>query len=127
MNPRTEETIDRFQKSWDRTIEFYDWLLEEPKMKRVLPLREYILELKEKGEWKFFRIGTSMHSVLFSRSVDHGLRTDQKYVKIEAVGDKDFEVVMRDGDKTYREYRVDNLNDNKVTRLLATLKQTLAD
>jgi hypothetical protein len=28
VNARTEEIIDRFQKSWDKTIEFYEWLLE---------------------------------------------------------------------------------------------------
>jgi hypothetical protein len=96
-------------------------------MQRVRPIRDFVIQLREKGEWKFFRIGTSMHALLFSRSVDHGLRIDQKYVKIEALGYNDYEVVMRDGDKTYREYMVTSLDDIKVQKLLTTLKQTLVD
>ena len=68
-----------------------------------------------------------MHALMISRSVNHGLRTDQKYIRIEAVGQDDFEVSLRDGNKTYRQYRIKDLKDIRVTKLLQTLKSTLID
>jgi hypothetical protein len=64
--------------------------------------------------------------LILSRSVDFGLRKDQKYLKIETIDANDFEVILRDGGKVYREYR-NNLNDYRLTNLLQTLKHTLVD
>ncbi|MEX6690081.1 hypothetical protein QTN47_21410 [Danxiaibacter flavus] len=64
--------------------------------------------------------------LVISRSVNHTLRADQKYIKIDAYESK-FEVTFRDGDKVYRKYIVNNLDDILVTRLLRTLKDTLVD
>jgi hypothetical protein len=65
--------------------------------------------------------------LILSRSVDFGLRKDQKYLKIETIDANDFEVILRDGGKVYREYRINNLNDYRLTNLLQTLKHTLVD
>jgi hypothetical protein len=127
MDERTSEIIKRFNKSWAETEKFYDNLIGHyPGFERLKPIRQFIAILKQNGEDKFFRLGTSMHVLIISRSVDHGLRRDQKHIKIEAYDDK-FEVIMRDGDKVYRQYMVDSLNDIRVAKLLRTLKDTLID
>lgn len=93
---------------------------------RLKPVRLFIQTLKQNGNDILFRLGTSVHILVISRSVNHGLRTDQKRIKID-VYDNRFEVTFRDGDKVYRQYTVDSLDDAKVTRLLQTLKSSLAD
>ena len=128
MDTLTEEILNRFRKSWSETEVSYDDLINNyPGWDRVKPIREYISKLKIDGEDNFFRLGTSMHALLISRSVNFGLRTDQKYIKIEAVNMNDYEVTMREGDKVYREYRISNLDDSRLAKLLLTLKSTLVD
>jgi hypothetical protein len=128
MDERTIEILKRFDNSWIETELKYDNLIIDiTGFDHLIPLRQFIYQLRQAGEDKYFRLGTSMHSLIFSRSVDFGLRTDQKYIKIEAIGINDFEVIFRDGVKTYREYRINNLNDPKLTKLLRTLKSTLVD
>ena len=128
MDERTIEILNRFSKSWAETENRYDDLIYNYEgFERLKPLRHFILTLKEKGEDKYFRLGTSMHTLVISRSVNHGLRTDQKHLKIEAIDINDFEVIFRDGDKVYREYRIKSLDDIKLTNLLQTLKHTLVD
>jgi hypothetical protein len=65
--------------------------------------------------------------LIISRSVDHGLRSDQKYIRIDPINANDFEITMSDGDKLYRQYRVNDLKDIRVTKLLQTLKSVLVD
>ena len=128
MDERTIEILNRFNKSWTETEYRYDDLIHNYEwFKRLKPLRHFILTLKENGENRNFRIGTSMHTLIISRSVNHGLRPDQKYLKIEALATNDFEVIFRDGDKVYREYRIESLDNNKLMKLLQTLKQALVD
>lgn len=64
--------------------------------------------------------------LIISRSVNQGLRPDQKFIKIDTCDSK-FEVTFRDGDKVYRQYMVDTLDDTRVTKLLRALKGTLID
>ena len=127
MNDRTQEIINRFEKSWNETLERYQMLINNGGFDKWIPIRDLIIEMKENGEWKHFRIGTSMFTLIFSRSVDFGLRTDQKHVKIETLNFDDYEVTFRDADKLYREYRISDLKDNRLTKLLKTLKGTLID
>jgi hypothetical protein len=119
--------LKRFSSSWTATESFYDNLIDNHSgFDRLKPIRQFIRTLKQNGENKFFRLGTSVHTLVISRSVDHGLRKDQKHIKIDAY-DSNIEVIFRDGDKVYRHYIVDSLADNRVTKLLATLKSTLVD
>jgi len=127
MNSRTEEIINRFEKSWTETYDRYEMLIKNGGFDKWIPIRDLISEMKENGEWKYFRIGTSMFTLIFSRSVEFRLRTDQKHVKIETLDFNDYEITMRDGDKLYREYRITDLKDEKLTKLLNTLKNTLVD
>jgi hypothetical protein len=127
MDERTTEILKRFNNSWTETEKFYDDLIENyPGFDRLKPVRQFIATLKQNGEDKFFRLGTSVHMLVISRSTNHGLRIDQKHIKIDAYDNK-FEVILRDGDKVYRQYMVDSLDDIKVTKLLRTLKDTLVD
>ena len=127
MNERTQEIINRFENSWNETLERYEMLIDNGGFDKWIPIRDLIIEMKENGEWKHFRIGTSMFTLIFSRSVDFGLRNDQKHVKIETLNYNDYEITFRDADKLYREYRITELNDIRLTKLLKTLKGTLID
>ena len=126
MNNRTKEITSRFEKSWNETEKIFDMLLENG-FERLVPVREFISELKEKGENHNFRIGTSMYRLIFSRSIEHGLREDQKQLTIDTLDKNDYQINLRDGIKKYREYRISDLNDIKLTKLLETLKGTLID
>lgn len=127
MENRTKEILLRFNEFWSETEQFFDVLLNNYSgFDRLKPLRQFISALRQKGYDKFFRLGTSMHVLVISRSVNFGLRLDQKHITIEAFDDK-FEVILRDGEKVYREYTVDNLNHDRVTKLLQILKNTLVD
>ncbi|WP_117175776.1 hypothetical protein [Mariniflexile rhizosphaerae] len=126
MNNRTIEITSRFEKSWSDTEKIFDMLLENG-FERLFPVRQFIIELKEKGENQNFRIGTSMYRLIFSRSIEHGLRDDQKQLMIDTLDKNDYQIVLRDGFKKYREYRIIDLNDIKLTKLLETLKGTLVD
>jgi len=55
-------------------------------------------------------------------------RFDESWIQTEAFYDRnDFEVTMRDGEKLYRQYRVNQLKDAQVSKLLQTLKSVLID
>ncbi len=127
MNSRTEEILNRFEKSWTETYDRYEMLINNGGFDKWIPIRDLIAEMKENGEWKYFRIGTSMFTLIFSRSVEFRLRTDQKHVKIETLDFNEYEITMRDGDNLYREYRITDLKDEKLKKLLNTLKNTLVD
>ncbi|MDB2384848.1 hypothetical protein N9V96_00050 [Polaribacter sp.] len=94
---------------------------------RLILVRKFISELKQKGENQNFRIGTSMYRLIFSRSVEHGLRDDQKQLIIDTHDKNDYEIIFKDGFKKYKEYRISELKDTKLTKLLETLKGTVID
>lgn len=128
MDIRTAEILTRFSQSWTETEARYDDLINNyPGWERVIPIRQYIASLRQHGADRFFRLGTSMDALLISRSVNFGLRTDQKYIKIQAVNLNDFEITLRNGDTIYRQYRISNLDDMRLEKLLRTLKSTLVD
>ena len=128
MDDRTKEILRRFEESWQHTQEYFDDLINNyDGFQRLKPLRQFISKLKEKGADQFFRAGTSMHTLLLSRSVNSGLRLDQKYVKIDAIDPDDYEITMCDGEKTYRQFRINDLEDYRLMKLLETLKHTLVD
>ncbi|MBJ7429284.1 MAG: hypothetical protein JHD28_10075 [Bacteroidia bacterium] len=127
IDDRTKEITKRFADSWIETELFYNDLITNHKeFERLKPIIQFIEFLKQNGEDKFFRLGTSIHILVISRSVNYGLRKDQKYIKIEAFDNK-FEIKLGVGNKTYRQYLVASLHDTSVTKLLETLKETLID
>jgi hypothetical protein len=127
MNDISKEILKRFSESWDKTEQFYDYLLQENDFEFIRPIKLLINKLRKDEGDKFFRLGTSMHTLIFSRSVDHGLRLDQKYISIEALEKDRFEIMFKDAEKIYRQYRVENLADIQVTKLLKTLKSVIVD
>lgn len=127
MDERTKEIVKRFKHSWSETEVFYnDLITNYPGFECLNPIRQFIETLKQNGEDKYFRLGTSVHILVISRSVNHGLRLDQKHIKIDAFDSK-FEVTLHDGNQVYRQYVVENLSDNRVAKLLRTLKDTVID
>ena len=132
MNKRTEEITRRFAESWEKTELSYRNLLENHEgFNFVKPILDLIDKMKQSGESRYFRIGMSMHTLVISRSVNHGLRDDQKEIRIERINDLpdgfEYEVILRQGPKQYRRYKVTDLNDERVTKLIQTLKRTLID
>jgi hypothetical protein len=128
MDDRTAEILNRFDESWIKTEAFYDNLINNYKgWERLIPVREFLADLDQSGGRRLYRLGTSIHWLIISRSVDHGLRSDQKFIRIDAINTNDFEVTMRDGEKLYRRYRVNQLKDARVSKLLQTLKSVLID
>ena len=127
MDDGTREILNRFDASWVQTKACFDDLIANKGFERLIPVRAFITRLEKSGGKELYRLGTSIHVLIISRSVDHGLRTDQKYIRIEAHNENDFEVTMRDGEKMYRQYRVRDLNDSRIIKLFQTLKQLLID
>ena len=128
MDERTAEILHRFKSSWTDTKDFYDKLIANHSgWDKLHPLRTFIDTLEEAGEDNYFRLGTSVDRLLISRSVNHGLRVDQKYIMIETIDRNDFEVTLRDGEKVYRQYRINDLSDDRLGKLLKTLKHILVD
>jgi hypothetical protein len=127
MDARTETILSLFHDSWTETLLRYDDLINNyTGFERLKPLREFILKLQAEGESDFFRIGTSVYYLIISRSVSHGLRTDQKRIKIDVINENDYYVTFRDT-VTYREYQLQSLDDPRMHKLLKTLKDTLVD
>ncbi|HRK82517.1 MAG TPA: hypothetical protein PLZ12_13815 [Saprospiraceae bacterium] len=116
MDERTKDIIKYFSDSRNETAVFYD---DYPGFERLKPIRQFIATLQQNGEGGFFRFGISVHMLIISRSVNKGLRPDQKFIIINAYDCK-FEVTFRDGYKVYRQYMVDTLDDTRVTKLLRT-------
>ncbi|TSJ38904.1 hypothetical protein FO440_20610 [Mucilaginibacter corticis] len=127
MQNRTEVILNQFADSWIETEHYFENLINNhSSFESLKPILQFILSLRAKGQDSYFRLGTSIHRLIISRSVDHGLRRDQKYIIVEAY-DKKLEVTLRGGDRTYRQFMVENLVDERVTKLIKTLKDTLID
>jgi hypothetical protein len=126
MDSRSTEITKRFQDSWEETQRTFD-LFDNGGFERLKPVKKFIAYLKEKGEDNHFRIGTSLYRLIFLRSVERGLRDDQKRIIIDTIALNDYEIIFSNGFNKYREYRISNLNDERLTKLLETLKGTLVD
>lgn len=127
MEEITAEILKRFEESWEQTEETFANLIDmHPGFERLIPVYLFIQKLKDAGNNQFYRLGTSIHNLVISRSVNDGLRIDQKYIRIEAFEDS-FEVTLRDGNKMYRQYTIEELSDPRLVNLLETLKSTLID
>jgi hypothetical protein len=128
MDDRTKEILNRFNTSWDETEERYEDLINSHEgFERLKPILHFIKKLRSNGENSHFRIGTAMHALMFSRSVNFGLRDDQKSLSIEAMFGGGYEVIFKEGSKIYRQYNMNTFVEETIMKLLATLKRTLID
>lgn len=128
MTPEaTSEILKQFEASWDKTEQFYTFLLSQHEnWDSVTQILEFIRERRNKGEHRHFRLGTSVYFLIISRSVSHGLRDDQKRIKIMPSGGK-FDIIFQQGTTVFREYTLLSLDDPRLDNLLKTLKDTLVD
>ncbi len=126
MDEGIREILDHFKKSWIETLEGYEDLINQQEFDLLIPIYLFIKKLKLAGEDEHFRLGISMQDLIFSRSVESGLRKDRKYIKVKAL-DNYFEVTLRDSNKMYRQYSVKDLEDERFTGLLQTLRDTLIE
>lgn len=134
MKKRTETIQKIFENSWSETVEFYDDLLTNRQWYFLIELRTFLSELQYLGYDRKFRIGTSIHRLIFSRSIDHGLRVDQKQILIEPYPNGKYDIRFYDftspGDKirTYDDFITDKLTGNKrLLNNLNKLSHTLVD
>ncbi|OEK03448.1 hypothetical protein BFP97_18830 [Roseivirga sp. 4D4] len=134
MDKRTEKIREIFENSWNETIKMYDDLLSYDQWKFLAELRCFLDELQNSGFNNEFRIGTSVNRLIFSRSVDHGLRVDQKQILIEPYSNGKYDIKFFDfsspGDviRIYDEFTTDKLTGNKrLLNNLNKLRNTLVD
>jgi hypothetical protein len=128
MDERTAVIIDQFEISWKVTLADYNQLIEKyTGFDHLIPLRDFIVKLKSEGADRHFRLGKSMVDLMFSRSVDHGLRDDQKCVRLAFLGPDLYNLQLSDRNQVYRAYRIESLEDERVGKLLETLRETLVD
>ena len=127
MDIRSEEILKRFAESWITTQSGYESLIDSgPEFNLLIPIYTFIRKLKQAGEDQFFRLGISKQYLIICRSVESKLRQDQKYIQVRAM-DKSFVATFKDATKMYREYTIKDLDDERLTGLLQTLKGTLID
>ncbi|MES2278718.1 MAG: hypothetical protein V4592_21995 [Bacteroidota bacterium] len=128
MDARTEKIVNSFQSSWLETLAWYNEHIDNyPAWERYIPVKKLIEDFIKNGEDRFFYAKTSHSTLLVSRSVDGGLREDQKFVSIDVINPGVFEIKLREPLKTYREFRIGSLDDPRLLKVLKTLKETLVD
>jgi hypothetical protein len=122
MNAATEEILNRFDQSWTATQLFFNDLIDNnPELENLIPLCLFIQKFKKAGGNRSFRLGTSKQDLVISRSLEFGLRPDQKFITVQAKGNS-FIISFRDGYKLHKEYRIKDLDDELLKGLLQTLK-----
>ena len=127
MDDKSAEILKRFEESWDQTEEtFANFIDTHPDLERLIPVYLFIQKLRDAGNHQFYRLGTSLHHLIISRSANDGLRPDQKFISIEALEDS-FEVTLKDATKMYRQYTIEELSDPNLVNLLEALKSTAID
>ena len=128
MDERSTEIVRRFKESWvEVEARYRDLINNYSGCDKCRPIKGFISQIITVGDNSFFRAGPSMDALILSRSVDFGLRLDQKHIKIEAITADDFEISLKEGSKVYREYRIKDLNDERLAKLMKTLRDTLVD
>ena len=134
MDKRTTEILSRFKKSWDDTEAHYDMLFQYDGWEFLRELRVFLTELRRQNFDEKLRIGTSMHRLIFSRSIEHGLRKDQKQLVIEAFDNGNYDIMFYDftapGEliKKYDEFSTTELRGNqRLLNNLNKLANTVAD
>ncbi|MFZ4768808.1 MAG: hypothetical protein ACOYLO_01415 [Ferruginibacter sp.] len=127
MSATAEEILDRFRESWIATEKIYNNLIDSyPGFNRLIPVYIFIQKLRDAGQDKFFRLGSNNNHLIFSRAIDPELRADQKFLKLEAKDDS-YEITLKDAKKMYRQYKIKDLEDSRLTGLFEILKETLVD
>lgn len=127
MDEQQEQIRKAFEASWDKTLGFYESLMRSyPNFGFLKPVTAFITDLKSRGENSHFRLGTSVYSLIISRSAGHGLREGQKYIRIIAK-ENSFDITLYNGSESPEAYTLPSLTRERVGTLLETLKHTPVD
>jgi hypothetical protein len=122
MDTTEEEILKRFAQSWADTEKQYEkWVDEYEGFNFLVPLYLFIQRMRKAGEDQFFRLGLVKRSLIFSRSFEPVLQTEQQFLEIEA-RENSFIVTLRDIKKMHRQYTIKELDDERLTGLLQTVK-----
>jgi hypothetical protein len=73
---------DAFVHSWDLVEQSYMSGAAGPEGERWRPVLELVREMRRRGYDRVFRAGMAAYNLVLSRSAEHGLRRDQRYVDI---------------------------------------------
>jgi hypothetical protein len=110
-----KELTSKFKTSWDEIERFYDYfIVSHPGYEWLLPIKGLIRDIRARGYDQHLRAGQALHSLVLSRSREHGLRFDQPRLSIWPLEDGQMEVhyasplfkrsnVARMGIKAYEE------------------------
>ena len=127
MSLTADEIQNRFKESWIITEKFYNNLIDSyPGFNRLIPVYIFIQKLRDAGQDKYFRLGSYNNHLIFSRAIDSELRANQKFLKLEAKDDY-YEITLKDATKMYRQYKIKDLEDSRLTGLFEILKELLID
>lgn len=127
MSVTADEIQNLFKESWTLTEKFYNNLIDSyPGFNRLIPVYIFIQKLQVEGQNRYFRLGTYNNHLIFSRAICPELRADQKCLKLEAKDDF-FEITLKDANKMYRQYKIKDLEDSRLTGLFEILKETPID
>ncbi len=127
MQLQENEILEQFSKSWLDTEKQYAELIDEYEgFNFLVPLYLLIQRMKKEGEDRFFRLATANRKLLFSRSVHPELRAEQQYLELEA-RENVFIVTLKDARKMHRQFTLKDLDDERFTGLLQTVKDLPID
>jgi hypothetical protein len=126
MEAIPQEIQDQFSQSWATTQASFAALIDQPQYDDIIPLYIFIQQFKKSGDYQNFRSGISRQDLVISRSAEPALRPDQKFIRIKVNGSS-FVITLKDSKKMYKEYTLKDLDDERFTELLQTLKDMPVD
>ena len=122
MDTKEEEILKHFAQSWtDTELQYEQWVDEYEGFNFLVSLYLFIQRMRKAGEDQFFRLGTVKRNLIFSRSLEPVLQTEQQFIEIEA-RENSFIVTLRDLKKMHRQYTIKELDDERLTGLLQIVK-----
>ena len=122
MDTKEEEILKHFAQSWtDTELQYEQWVDEYEGFNFLVSLYLFIQRMRKAGEDQFFRLGIVKRNLIFSRSLEPVLQTEQQFIEIEA-RENSFIVTLRDLKKMHRQYTIKELDDERLTGLLQIVK-----
>ncbi len=113
--------IERFQQSWRDAEKELEQRIDEDGVIYLVPLLMLVQRMKAAGEDRCLRLQTMNKKLLFSRSARIQFRNTQLYLDLELM-ENNFVVTLRDLDKMHRQFTLKDLDDERFTVLLQTVK-----
>lgn len=121
MDHHTSEVEKLFQISWEETLRRFE-LFDKGGFEKLRPVKTLIEDLIEIGENKNLRLGTSLYDLIFSRSIENGLRSGQHRIRLSVVEENEYNLTYSDGMVKQHDFKFSDLKDERLIYLLNTLK-----